>query len=362
MHDPKKRRRGRPRKSPAVNLPAPSEESRAPKIDSEARSSTGEGRGALVRRGERLLTAAQFRELADVPPEVEWFANIENPQTRRAYKIDIHDFMSFVGIVAPNEFRTVTRAHVIAWRKVVETRGAAPATIRRKLAALSSLFEHLCESNAVTHNPVKGVQRPKAEANEGKTPAIGDGQARALLNAPDPETLKGKRDRAILSTFLFHGLRREELVALKVRDLQLRRGVPHLRIHGKGGKTRYVPAHPQALERINEYLDAGGHANDATGALFRPVRNPVSGELEKSLSPGALYNSVVMKYAKRVGLNIAGFCVHSLRATAATNALEHEADIAKVQEWLGHANIATTRLYDKRKSRPEDSPTFKVAY
>jgi integrase len=57
-----------------------------------------------------------------------------------------------------------------------------------------------------------------------------------------------------------------------------------------------------------------------------------------------------------------GFGVHSLRATAATNALDHEADIAKVQEWLGHANISTTRLYDRRKSRPEDSPTFKVQY
>ena len=48
--------------------------------------------------------------------------------------------------------------------------------------------------------------------------------------------------------------------------------------------------------------------------------------------------------------------------TAATNALDHQADIAKVQEWLGHANIATTRIYDHRKTRPEDSPTFKVAY
>jgi site-specific recombinase XerD len=53
---------------------------------------------------------------------------------------------------------------------------------------------------------------------------------------------------------------------------------------------------------------------------------------------------------------------HALRATAATNALDHQADIAKVQEWLGHANIATTRLYDHRKTRPEDSPTFKVSY
>lgn len=363
--NPDRRRRGRPRNAQSINLPALQESdngNRPSRIDSAARSIGDEGTGSLVRRSDRLLTAAQFRQLAEVPPEIEWFANIENPRTRRAYQIDLRDFMTFVGILTPTEFRTVTRAHVIAWRKVVETRGAAPATIRRKLAALSSLFEHLCEANAVTHNPVKGVKRPKAEMNEGKTPAIGDGQARALLNAPDPETLKGKRDRAILSTFLFHGLRREELCALKVRDLQLRRGVLYLRVHGKGGKTRYVPAHPQALERINEYLNSAGHRDDQNGPLFRPVRNPATGQLEKSLSPGALYNSVVMKYAKHVGLDVAGFCVHSLRATAATNALDHEADIAKVQEWLGHANISTTRLYDKRKSRPEDSPTFKVAY
>ena len=53
---------------------------------------------------------------------------------------------------------------------------------------------------------------------------------------------------------------------------------------------------------------------------------------------------------------------HACRATAGTNALENGADIAKVKEWFGHANLATTQLYDRRKSRPEDSPTFKVAY
>ena len=76
---------------------------------------------------------------------------------------------------------------------------------------------------------MRGVKRPKAEGNEGKTPALGDGQARALLEAPPADTLKGKRDRAILATFLHHGLRCEELCGLRVRDLQSRQGVPHLR-------------------------------------------------------------------------------------------------------------------------------------
>jgi site-specific recombinase XerD len=69
-----------------------------------------------------------------------------------------------------------------------------------------------------------------------------------------------------------------------------------------------------------------------------------------------------MRYASKIYLDIKKFGTHSLRARAATNALDHEADIAKVQEWLGHANIATTRLYDRPKSRPEDSPTFEVQY
>jgi site-specific recombinase XerD len=76
----------------------------------------------------------------------------------------------------------------------------APSSIRRKLAAVASLFDHLCEGNAVSHNPVRGVKRPKADNHEGKTPALGDGQARALLEAPPENTLKGKRDRAILAT------------------------------------------------------------------------------------------------------------------------------------------------------------------
>ena len=69
-----------------------------------------------------------------------------------------------------------------------------------------------------------------------------------------------------------------------------------------------------------------------------------------------------MRYGQETALNAAvnGLCVHSMRSTAATNALSHEPDIAKVQEWLGHAHVSTTRLYDRRKTYPEDSPTFRV--
>jgi len=224
---------------------------------------------------EGMLTRAEFQGLATVPAEVEWFANIDNQRTCRAYQIDLRDFMQFVGIGQPGEFRLVTRAHVIAWRMHLEARQLAGPTIRRKLAALSSLFEYLCDHNAVSHNPVKGVKRPKVDSYEGKTPALGDHQARALLRAPETETLKGKRDRAILSVLLYHGLQREELCTLRIKDITQRHGVPHLRIHGKGGKTRYLPLHPGTAEVITEYVEAMGHGHDPAAPLFRPVKNNV---------------------------------------------------------------------------------------
>jgi integrase/recombinase XerD len=165
----------------------------------------------------RALTPAQFGDLADIPPELEWLANIINPKTRRAYKNDVGEFSTFTGLREPPELRTITRAHVIAWRKDLERRGLSAASIRRKLSALSALFDYLCERNAGSGNPVDGVKRPVSHNNAGSTPALGDGQVRKLLDAPPADTLKGVRDRAILATLLYHGIRHENSAASGLR-------------------------------------------------------------------------------------------------------------------------------------------------
>lgn len=310
---------------------------------------------------ERLLSRIEFQRLGEVPPEAEWFANLTNENTKRAYRHDVTSFMRFVGIKRPEDFRAVTRAHVIAWRKTLEKRKLAPATVRRKLSALSDLYDYLCEKNAVADNPVHGVERPKEGANQGKTPAISDEQAAALLDAPPLDTLKGRRDRAILAVFLFHAVRRAELCDLRVKDYGEREGIRHLTIHGKGGKLRFIPAHPRAVRLIEDYLEVAGHRRIADSPLFRSVasNNKVS---KQRLNPGSVYRNVVMHYCRRLGIIADGLGPHALRATSATNALSNGSDIAEVQEWLGHSSISTTRLYDKRKMRPEDSPTFKVKF
>src|SRR6266700_2007675 len=190
------------------------------------------------------LSTAQFAALSAMPPEAEWFANLRNRHTRENYQRDIRQFIAFAGLGSVDQLREVTRPHVLAWRDHLQGRGLANDTIRRKLAALSSLYAYLCNRHAVLHNPVLGVKRPRSMNRDGVTPALGDHQARLLLEAPPADTLKGKRDRAILATLLYHAMRREELCMLKVGDLQQREGVPHLRVEGKGDKVRYLPAAP----------------------------------------------------------------------------------------------------------------------
>jgi len=134
----------------------------------------------------------------------------------------------------------------------------------------------------------------------------------------------------------------------------------HLRIHGKGNKLRYLPLHAAAAACIEDYLLHSEHAGDKAAPLFRALRNP---GVDCRLSTTGVYANVVQHYGRTLGLTaLPLFGPHAMRATAATNALEHGADIARVQEWLGHANIQTTRIYDRRNSRPEESPTFKVSY
>jgi integrase/recombinase XerD len=220
----------------------------------------------------------------------------------------VHEFVDFTGLREPAALRTVARSHVIAWRKHLESRELSHASIRRKLSALSSLFDYLCEHNAVAGNPVDGVKRPMANNNEGSTPTLADAQARRLLEAPPLDTLKGVRDRAIIATLLYHGIRREELCLLRLRDIQSRQGVMHFRIKGKRDKIRFIPAHPMVLRLIGEYLEAGKHGGAVShesldSPLFRPVKNNRTGTLDKHLEPGSIYRNIVQKYGKATGIN-----------------------------------------------------------
>src|SRR5262245_47783237 len=200
------------------------------------------------------LSTAQFAALSALPPEAEWFSNVRNHHTRENYQRDIRQFIAFAGLGRVDQLREVTRPHVLAWRDHLQGRGLANETIRRTLAALSSLYDSLCNRHAVRHNPLLGVRRPPSRNREGATPALGDDQALRLLEAPPVNTLKGKRDRAMLAVLLYHGIRRDALCKLRVSDIQSRQGVWHLRIEGKRENIRSIPLVIAAQRLITAYL------------------------------------------------------------------------------------------------------------
>jgi integrase/recombinase XerD len=158
-------------------------------------------------------------------------------QVLDAYRLEVRHFMRALGITSTDMLRQVDHRAVIAWEGMQrEVEKAEPSTIRRRLAALSSLFKHLVRHGAAARNPVVDIERPTINRDEGSVAAFSKAQARKILDAPAADTLAGLRDRAILYVGLQVGFRRAEIAALDVGDLHENRGFDALRVTRKGGR------------------------------------------------------------------------------------------------------------------------------
>jgi integrase/recombinase XerD len=301
-------------------------------------------------------------QLAAIPEEQVWLASRKSARTRRAYHNDVAHFMRTFGIQTPEELRKIDHRAVMAWERLMrEEQGSQASTVRRRLAALSSLFAHLVKFGVVEVNPARDVERPAINRREGMTLAFSQQQARKILDAPEHNTLLGLRDRAILAVGLQVGFRRAEIASLKVGDFHMNRGYDALKVMRKGGKKGSLAIHPQAAQRIRDYLDVAGHGDDIEGPLFRPVReNQNAKESRRHLAPIAI-DRVLRKYARSIGLE-RGYSAHSMRATFITTALDNGASLEDVQSAAGHADPSTTKLYDRRGYNPEKSASFFANY
>ena len=305
---------------------------------------------------------ASLDALAAIPEEEIWLASQKSARTRRAYRQDVAHFMRTLGIATPEQLRQVDHRAVIAWERIMrEQEGAAASTVRRRLAALSSLFKHLVRHDSAGRNPVVDVQRPNINREEGSTAAFSKAQARQLLDAPAADTVAGLRDRAILSVGLQVGLRRAEIAALTVGDLHQNRGLDALRLTRKGGRRDALAINPQTASRIRAYLEFAGHGGNPSGPLFRPVRgNAKAHDAAGRMDPDAI-DRVLRKYAASIGL-LRGYSAHSMRATFITTALENGAQLEDVQKAAGHRDPSTTKLYDRRGYDPEKAASFFATY
>jgi site-specific recombinase XerD len=301
-------------------------------------------------------------QLAGIPEEEIWLASRKSARTRRAYQNDVKHFMRTLNIRSAEELRRVDHRAVMAWEHIMrEQQGSQSSTVRRRLAALSSLFAHLVKFGIVEMNPVREVERPAVNRREGTTLAFSQKQARSILDAPSPTSLLGIRDRAILAVGLQVGFRRAEIASLKVGDFHMNRGYESLKVIRKGGKKGSLAIHPQVVQRIKDYLDIAGHGTDLEGPLFRPVRDNRKGlDARRSLHPDVI-DRILRKYARHIGLD-RGYSAHSMRATFITTALDNGASLEDVQSAAGHADPSTTKLYDRRGYNPEKSASFFANY
>jgi integrase/recombinase XerD len=295
--------------------------------------------------------------LQAVPEEDVWVAGQQSAHTRRAYKRDVAHFVAAMNVRSADELRQVTRAAVVAWLNLMKARGDRPRTIRRRLSALSSLFAHLVAHRVADANPLRDVRRPRVNRRQGTTRAFSTKEARKVLDAPDPKSVQGLRDRALLSVGLQAGPRRAEIASLRVRDFHTNRGFKSLSFVRKGGEELSLALNPQTAQRVHDYLAAAGHGDDPDGPLFRPARpNQHRRDPRRHVHPET-DDRVLRKYAARVGLD-GGYTAHSMRATFITTALYNGASLEDVQRDVGHADPSTTKLYDRRGHDPENRHRF----
>jgi integrase/recombinase XerC/integrase/recombinase XerD len=255
-------------------------------------------------------------------------------RTRKAYGVDLGQFVAWAGERAPGDIR---HRDVRRFAAGLSSDGAAPATVARKLAAVRGLFDFLVRTERVGQNPADLVSSPKREE---KLPRVLTAeQVRELLERIPARTPLERRDRAMLELAYSCGLRCEEIVSLDVGALD--HETEQLRVLGKGSKERLLPVGEPAQQALRRYGERGRHALSA---------DPREQALFLSKSGRRLSNSDV---TRRLGLWVreaalaAGVSPHSLRHSFATHLLEGGADLRTIQELLGHASISTTQVYTR---------------
>jgi len=301
-----------------------------------------------------------FEVLAGIRAENLWLANFSSPNTRDAYERAVGSFIATLGIDSPDALYRVSQAHVLAWRTALETAGHSQATIASRLAALSSLYKHLTDAQLTPSNPVTGVRRPKtgnAGIGAGKSPTLSKRQVRAMLDAPDTETLQGLRDRALLHIFFYVGARCSEPTTLKVKDFGYDNEFPVLNLTIKGNKSNSVAINLECAAAIRAYLDRSGHGIDPEAWMFQPVKNGAPG----TPLTRRQFHRLFAQYARMAGIDVRAF-PHMARATMITAAFEAGCTGEAIQRTVGHASITTTEGYNHTAQKHRESASLKIGY
>jgi tyrosine recombinase XerC len=255
--------------------------------------------------------------------------------TLQAYGADLAAFAAFCeerGIDHPTQVKPRT---LRAWLGRLEDADLAGTTVQRKLSSVRGLLKWLVQESILDASPALGLRRRRvARSLPG---VLSEKEVGALLDAPDPATQAGLRDRALLELMYSAGTRASETVGLDRGDLDLHGGTA--RVLGKGGKERLVALGRFAVAALEAYLEDPDRPTPRASAEEAVFLGPSGARLSVRT-----LERVVERCCARAGI-VRRATPHTLRHSFATHLLDRGADLRSVQELLGHAHLVTTQIY-----------------
>lgn len=266
------------------------------------------------------------------------------PATRECYRRDLRHFGRFLnqhaGGVDPLDVR---RAHVDLYVRVQEDAAVAPATVARRLSALSGFYTYALDEELIERSPLGRVRRPRVP-DESTRLGVDRADVRALLAAAEASS---PRDHALVALLCLNGLRISEALAADVTDLGHERGHRTLRVHRKGGKVQLVALPPRAAEAVDHlvadrdigpiFVTRGSRRLDRFAAAKTVARLAHVAGIEHRVSP------------------------HSLRHGFVTIALDAGVALHVVQDAAGHSSPTTTQRYNRRRFALDGHAAYAVA-
>lgn len=252
-----------------------------------------------------------------------------SPHTLRNYESDLRQFAEYFSVPAE-----ITALDLRKWLGSLYDRDLNVISIRRKLAAVRSLFHFLARQGSITTNVARLVKTPKAPKrlpivpSAEQTNGLIDSVAKAEIERPYPA-----RDLLLFEFLYGCGVRMSELVGLNLGDID--RSERWIRVRGKGRKERQIPYGAKAAAALESYLTKRT-ANPKEQALFISCRGT-------RLSNRGAFD--IVKFYARFLAGDSSLHPHSFRHAYATHLLADGADLRAIQELLGHSTLSTTQKY-----------------
>ncbi|PRX44991.1 integrase/recombinase XerC [Prauserella shujinwangii] len=345
----------------------------------------------VARRADQDALAEAVEHLPALPPAdpgdryavrhvtLLWLAADKSEHTRRAYYADLAAWLTWCARNGLDPLRA-RRADVDAWKATLTVTGrdglprpAAPSTVARTLAGVSSWYRYLQSNDVADTNPIGAVARPK-RAKASPLPALDERSAAKLLDHAEArarrnDTEASWRDAALIALLFYTGLRVSGITTATVADLDTDSGHTILRYTGKGGQRDFVPVVAPALRPLAGYLAVRARreavpAERLSGPLLATTPHPHDPAKPggKPLRQRDVWQTL-RRLAAQAGLAAAdSISPHTARRTTGTLLLAHGVPVQRVQDLLGHADIRTTRdRYDAHRHKLDSSPVHTLA-